>query len=207
MASFETCTYHSITLQSGEQFNLPPGATIVTVSNPSAITSTNNCADLENLETPVCYFIQVSNGSDGGRTGSLSSVYLKGFYIENTYYPFAAGSIEVGAELYNMLQIPPFFSPTPDINLSRFINEYESVFGTLVFKDFQFETDSDYGSGIWYIIKVPPSIGNNLSIVADSAMANAGSGTGYQPIEVWFNARPMDEWTGRNDPPEGCSAV
>ena len=47
-----TCITNSVTLQAGESFILPPGATIIGTSVEDAIEST---CDLPDLETPECY--------------------------------------------------------------------------------------------------------------------------------------------------------
>lgn len=50
----ETCVYHTVTLQPGEQFNLPPGAVLVGATGGlSSFDST--CEKPETLEEPLCY--------------------------------------------------------------------------------------------------------------------------------------------------------
>jgi len=48
------CTYGSVRLAPGQQFTLPPGATLIAATNPTAFTST---CPIPTLETPECYII------------------------------------------------------------------------------------------------------------------------------------------------------
>lgn len=49
------CSYKTITLTPGEQFILPSGAEIITVSDTTALEVTNGCTALDKLEDYKCY--------------------------------------------------------------------------------------------------------------------------------------------------------
>lgn len=68
---YTNCTYRSIVLDAGEQYILPSNAEIIFVSNPTALTSDNDCAadKLPTQEYPiVCYTFETLIGSPGGHT-------------------------------------------------------------------------------------------------------------------------------------------
>lgn len=193
---YSNCTYKSVTLSAGENFILPPGAEIISVTDPTVLQSENGCFDdqLANLPESACYFIEVSD-SDCPSSGveNLNSIYITGFYVGNIFYPFTAGAIEVDSERISMF--PGFLNPSGNINNSRFFKEFQLIFGPLSFKTATQQHDSDYGSTIWYVLKIPKEIGDNLKISTTSDVANAGSGTGFSPdLRVLFPARPLSEW-------------
>ena len=95
MAIATPCIYKSITLQPGESFTLPPGAILLGATDSTALTSNNGCLNLDNLETPQCYYFRFSGADedDPGRTENWdqSNFYVDGFYVGDTYYPSSLG--------------------------------------------------------------------------------------------------------------------
>ncbi len=85
-----TCipTYQSISLQQGNSFILPPGATIVSVSDITKIQS--DCADLTNLEQPECYAFSFSGVEDTEaetENWEYTNFKFDGILIGDTFYP------------------------------------------------------------------------------------------------------------------------
>lgn len=95
MATSGTEIYNSIVLQPGEQFTIPPGATLVGADDPESITS--DC-ELPELETLECYTAVLIIGgtegnesqaweaaaSDGDEGGVGGEVTIKGVAIRNS---------------------------------------------------------------------------------------------------------------------------
>ena len=86
----QSCVYTSVTLQTSEQYVLPPGAVIVSATDPTKITSTNDCADLTQLETAQCYGFFVSESQSTGGDAAYNNVEAEGILVGGTYYPFDA---------------------------------------------------------------------------------------------------------------------
>jgi hypothetical protein len=81
-------TYKSVALVAGEQFILPPGATIVGGTNINAITSTCEIpTDLEELECFATTFAESNPG--GSETPVYDDVVINGIRVDNIEYPFA----------------------------------------------------------------------------------------------------------------------
>jgi hypothetical protein len=90
-----SCSYQTITLSAGEQFVLPPGATIIAATDTNLISSQNDCAgDLQNLEEFTCYSFRFSGAlsDDDGRTENWDdqNFYVNGITIQGVYYPFTS---------------------------------------------------------------------------------------------------------------------
>jgi hypothetical protein len=62
------CSYNSVVIPAQGQFILPPGAEVVAVSDTTALSAGNNCADLSKLETPQCWLFQWEMQCDDGAT-------------------------------------------------------------------------------------------------------------------------------------------
>ena len=92
--STTTCvpTYLSITLNKGNSFVLPPGATLVAVSDRTKVTS--DCVDVNGLEQFGCYKFTVSGAcsdTPGGSTitenWEANNTNITAFYISGVRYP------------------------------------------------------------------------------------------------------------------------
>jgi len=177
MASFETCTYHTVTLQPGEQFNLPPGAVIVSVTDPGAITSINNCANLDNVETILCFgttFGDANEGS-GGQTPVYNDVNIYGVTVNGINYPFSSSVLTTGS------------SPAAILAALN-----ETSFGALFSDcDTSLSSDSNRGNVLYVSFKTIPSI------VQDFFFYGIGtgqvSGTPSSSVPIAFRVIPYDE--------------
>lgn len=117
MATATICKINSITLSKGEQFILPPGASIIGVTDLESLDST--CADLENVETMDCFVAMLSSndGDDDGHEEyhEPGNIHITGFYLDNVFTAFpseftnglSAGFFDRDAILAQLkLQIP-----------------------------------------------------------------------------------------------------
>lgn len=76
-----TTKYTSVTLSAGESYILPPGATIISATDPSALTSVNDCFDPSTLETPVCYEFAFGRDADNNDDHPMDSAYIQSLYL------------------------------------------------------------------------------------------------------------------------------
>jgi hypothetical protein len=105
------CVITTVTLQANESYTLPPGATIIGASNPSAITSLNDCADLTNLETLTGYYLQWEMAADyGPSSDAWENATLDYVRIDSTIYPVnqnAYWTTQGWTVLYDVLKTIP----------------------------------------------------------------------------------------------------
>lgn len=66
-----SCIIKSVTLAEGETFVLPPGAELIGATDPGAITSVNDCAPTDNLQTLACYTCIIGIGAEDGNASQL----------------------------------------------------------------------------------------------------------------------------------------
>jgi len=163
------CTYKSVTLVPGEQFNLPPGAVIIGASNVSAITSTCPLPDPSEFENLGCYgFITVTwDGNSGADTEVWEDTQTRftGVVFNGQYYSFSSprgynDSGGVIAELQNL----PFGGA-----LSNFCTSTSD------------DTSRD-SNKTYYIFNTYPSIANNLELWGTTTSPNDGSGLADVPF-------------------------
>jgi len=83
-------TYKSVTLAAGESYILPPGATIISLSNPDIYSSENNCAPKDNVETLGCYSIQIQESVSNGGDAAYNDIIVTGVKIGETFYSFSS---------------------------------------------------------------------------------------------------------------------
>lgn len=95
------CKTNSITLSAGESFVLPPGATLLGVTNIANITS--ECMDLSSLEQAECY------GALIGSHNEISSI-TEEYYWENTSNAYACTGYELNGVKFT------FPTPVPGPN-------------------------------------------------------------------------------------------
>ena len=166
MASFPTtdnCIYKSATLAAGEQFNLPPGAILISATDVSAITS--NCP-IPALEEPACYFFALGtlDGDGDGRAEYWEDSQSKilGFKIGNTsIYGFDI----IGTPYYDMGAVYNMIAATLPITMV-------GTFGN----DGPASNDSAQ-SGL--VFKMIPSLANQLSLLVLAYANMAGSPVYY----------------------------
>ena len=170
MAKFETCTFHTVTLLPGEQFNLPPGAEVISITDSGAITS-NGCANLDNIETPVCYgFVIASHDDTDSDTqvwvgdGSNPNIFYIGVYLGDIYYPFTASAGYDGTAIITQLEALSFGS-------------IMTGFCTSTSNDGTADSKKSY-----IIFNTIPSIGDNLKLYGYTAGPNNGGGTGFGAV-------------------------
>lgn len=84
-----SCITSSVILQPGQPFVLPAGATIIAATDPTSLTSVNDCADLTNLETFACYAIQVQESVSDGGDAAYNNVYITGAVFNDVSYTFS----------------------------------------------------------------------------------------------------------------------
>ena len=182
MASFETCTYHTITLQPGEQFSLPPGATLLSVTDVGAITST---CDIPPLESLACYIIPVYAADEvgcgtgvweGGDNASLLGISVAGVYYE---FPSPIPATSSGAFYTNLV--------------SDFITSNSTLSGLLL--DPTHDADADdacRGGAATVCFKTIPSIAPTIYIQLSTSLVS--------PSNVGMDTRayaiPYADFTG-----------
>lgn len=182
MASVTTpCPIQSITLQTGQSFVLPPGATIIGVSDVALLTSENDCANFDNLEQYACYALVLTADERGGLDGDgpwqEGQGYIHSYTIGGVEYPTdnpnlnvigAAGEYQFGdlaASIQNNTQISGLFL---DITVGFFTsNAAEGGIGSICFKTL-------------------PSIGDNMTVTIKSVLQNI-----KDPL-IELNVQPID---------------
>ena len=195
MASFETCTYHTVTLQPGEQFNLPPGAVIVSVTDPGAITSVSDCANLDNIETPQCYIVAVGKPDC---PSNMCRANVFGYILNGVEYPFSS----------------PIYVNTDQDAIADSITA-SAIGGAAIIQlcsgnKYLHQADAgNPGDTWWYTISTIPSIGNNLALYGDIQYSN-DNGSGWTNFPNIWPFEPIDVARAGTDHPEifdcfGCS--
>jgi hypothetical protein len=92
--------YRSVTLTPGESYVLPAGAQIISVSDPTLLTSQNNCADLTKLEDTVCRRFRWAVERDSTSTGPWTTdnpfpadAQCSGMGIDGVEYLFTSTTV------------------------------------------------------------------------------------------------------------------
>jgi len=145
------CITNSITLAVGENFTLPPGASIISVSDVASIQS--DCLDISSLEGRACYCFQILFTEERGDTTPVyknNNVDVHGLYIASTkqFYPFTSSLAGIGSILANISTSIP---TTPSLG-SMFTNicvNYD-------------EGARDRGQVVNVCFEILPSIGDDL---------------------------------------------
>lgn len=91
--------YTVVTLAEGESYVLPPGAVLVGASDPSLLTSLNDCLDLTGVETPECYGFYFHESVANPNPGFGDTV-LEGIQINNVRYPFSSSIVVTNAAYF-----------------------------------------------------------------------------------------------------------
>ena len=89
-----SCITSSVTLQPGQSFVLPAGATIIGATDSASIASVNDCADLTNIEDFTCYGVTYGESNPGQGVDPQTPVYdtvdIYGIRVNNVDYPFTS---------------------------------------------------------------------------------------------------------------------
>lgn len=171
-----SCITSTITLQPGQTFVLPPGATIIGATDSTGLTSVNDCVDLTNLENFTCYGVTYGNAFKGG---SESPVYLtvtiNGIRLNDVDYPF----------------ISPINASTGTTDIIVALNE--TPYGTL-FTNTASTSSSAVDRGIvrHLSFKTLPSIANDLYFYGIASGQVAAPSSGDFPVT--FKVVPYDDF-------------
>lgn len=169
-----SCIISTVTLQPGQSFVLPAGATIIGATDSGSITSVNDCADLTAIEDFTCYGVTYGNAlQDGGQDSVYKTVNIYGIRADNIEYPFIA-PITTGTGLTDIVNA---LNETP----------YGGLFTTV---QTSFSFNSIRGRVTYVSFKTLPSFANDLyfygiasgQIFDDAPPASEGS-SGSFPVE------------------------
>lgn len=85
----DPCVYQTVNLTAGEQFNLPPGAILISASNISAITST--CPLPTTLSEPICgtLFVVIDVDDNEGHPNNEKDFRINNINVGGTIIQFA----------------------------------------------------------------------------------------------------------------------
>ena len=163
--TLKPCIINSVTLQAGESFVLPPGAQVISVTNQTALTSVDNCLDLTQVETPVCYCFQIISTESSGVPSMVyneDNVYIKALYLSNTDQEYAmtelGGSPAGGwGNIYAGIIS----------SLEGAVNIGATISGACVTQDS--DGSGPAGNVITVCFKTVPSIGNYLFLKLETA--------------------------------------
>ena len=155
----DNCFIKSITLQAGEPFTLPPGATIISTDDPGSIEG--DCVDLTNLETLECYCFQVLATEEAGGTDPVfkwNNVAVYGLFLSdsNTLYSFVPSYLT---------GIGPI-----QINIANYMYNTPSIGALITDVCVTYDNDGavDRGQVLTICFKTLPSIGSKLFLQAST---------------------------------------
>ena len=163
----------TITIKSGEQFVLPPGAVVTTVIG---MLGSSGCT-LPSPSQLSCYAFQFSAANkSGSRTPAYDDVRLLGIILNGVKYDFT-----------NPVLLDPGNGTNTDLHSVQFINAISNLpIGNLFFEVHSYsETDPDrfLVGVIWF--KIPESLAENSYVIARGSITgnNFDEGTPiYLPI-------------------------
>lgn len=156
--------YQTITIPSNGQGYIPSGATIVGIDNPSSLTISSGCVDLD-VPDYICYaFISLTQNDSGSATEPLQhdNVTYDGLMAGGTKYTFSSPiaydnigdpAIGIGARIKGIPDIGNVFS---DIFVSN-------------------EGDGSYGNRTYILFKTIPEIGDSLQLIARTKWNGEGA--------------------------------
>ena len=185
------CTYATVTLQPGEQFTLPPGAEIISVSNLANVSS--SCEIPTNLETLACYIIAINAADDANSQSpawSNDTTTLNGIFVGGTFYSFglnlgdwigAGGDVETN-NLQNWI--------TTHATLSTILTCTGSASGQ--------DSPGTRGGVGTICFKTIPSLASDMYIKVSTSVPGHGSSFAF------FPARPIADYTSEHKCNCGC---
>jgi hypothetical protein len=181
------CIYQSITLQPNEQFVLPPGATLVAATDTAQLSTSNNCLDLNNVESFECYAVMFTKTlENAGQTPAYATIDIYGIRIGEVNYPFTpgfslqgylttgiggTGNITAITQLRNAIDTTPLGGIITDINIIQYIGTNDNELAWKV------------------IFKTVPSIGGDHTRMSFYGLAGPGN-SGIGSFEIEFDVVP-----------------
>lgn len=191
----DPCIYKSVTLAVGEQFNLPPGATLVGSSDSTAFTS--NCP-IPPLEESACFIFAIPvAGEDGNQsqywepTGTTNSTTnLLGWELNGVRSNFTTQKATIGNG--NFL--------TSDI--ADAIADMVAAGVPILNANYGYGQDPYRGTLNFIVIKTFPSIANALQLImyVDGPIINDSSSV------AWFRCESATTYNQGRDGFPGCPA-
>ena len=170
------CTYQSITLNAGDQFILPPGTQLVSVSDINNITSTDNCLDTSNLEELTCYVARIVGFNQSDGVGSWFET-IPTEYNRLVGYSLNGESVITGSWDYNSFD-------------GGFLDDMVSRIPGIVDHNHFYTYDGSSVNDYWsYQIKTFPSIAENLEILQQVKAENFLEDGGGDPLPVYYRVK------------------
>ena len=176
--SSTSCIIKAVTLVANEQFTLPPGAEIISVSG-GLDSFDSTCQKPSSIETPACYgfAIAANEGTYGSHTEPFeeTQMFFTALVVNGTTYPFSnQTSFDAGAIAQAM--------------------QTTSIAG--VFSGYAVADNSDsYGWHQYIMFKTIPSLAKSLELVGYTPTGNKGSGSGFGNTVFRFPAYSSDDLT------------
>lgn len=182
------CTdkYTTVTLAAGEQFTLPPGATLVSATNINAITD-DGCLDREQLEELECYALVLTASADffpsSENPWDNNHVYISKITINNIDY--TVGTISTSSpgdygDWVTIGQIENAINANPEI--SGLFSDFNYVFA-------HNGAGGQGGTGS-ICFKTIPSIGDNMTVTVRSTVETIND------IDIEIKVHPVSYYAG-----------
>lgn len=165
MAGATTTIIKSVTLQAGESFVLPPGATLIGTDNASNFTST---CELPELETLSCFGVVLAafeNDNADTEYFEQGTQYIKGFELSGVYYGFTADVVNTGAN--------------GTFDMTELYNKMKALLPAIIDGNTGYAGDATNGQRNYLVISTIPSVGNNLVL---RIVTSSPAGSGYQTV-------------------------
>lgn len=173
-----TCIYNTISISPSTSFVLPPGATIISVSDITSIAS--SCADLNNLETPECYIAKVvlfDNTNGAGEFFEADGYQcLYGYSLNSVDHAIGTCTGAVGG-YYSTGINPNGINGNP----TGFMGQLKAALPAITsYNGLGTNDGSTYNYLFVYQIKTIPSIGDNLEIIINASAENFITDAAYR---------------------------
>lgn len=174
----ETCIIKSATLIPNEEIILPPGATLVSMSQGSLEDIESSCDDLpDTLEEMACYSIMISNVLDGDNpTENMEDMWVVGFNLDGRDIALNGANFDMRGD---MTATAPFvwgqgyYYPTNFNNSNLRAEMLNSEFGgtlSTVWNGF-ITYDFNRGNTYYATFKALPSVAKKLSILLETPVS------------------------------------
>jgi hypothetical protein len=180
-----TCipNYVSITLQQGNSFVLPPGATLVAVSDKDNVQS--DCIDLNTLEEYSCYifYYNVRDEDDGTPEDPQEVVETLGVVIDGLFYEFNTPIVDNGEG----------GSTTSTILLNGFNNGLASVsLDSVIINTTVTTITNDNSNARFFCFKTLPSIASKMQIKIKDNTGDIINPIYLLPLYTWAQLDSSD---------------